>query len=112
MDWTTLGVSVIHRIADEHRSTRSNRKRLEGRGTTGMSSLHRNGIRTNRGTIPTQVGKYLVDDTSWFDVRLCDAGPMLSLCDEELNIRYTIIIEDGKVCFKEVEKLRPDEKEK
>ena len=60
------------------------------------------------GDIPIQSGEYKIDNTTWFDVRLADAGLVLSLCDLDMNIRYTVVIDKGQVIHKEVESLVAD----
>jgi hypothetical protein len=62
-----------------------------------------------KGTVPIKAGSYEITPTAWFDVRMCDGGLALSLCDLDMNIRYTAVIDDGKVVFKEIGKLVRDE---
>jgi len=61
-----------------------------------------------KGDVPIQIGVFRVDKDSWFDVRRCDGGIVLSLCEEHLNLRYTVIVEGKKVKFKEVAKMNKE----
>jgi hypothetical protein len=56
------------------------------------------------GTIKIQAGSFDIDNTqsAWFDIRLTDSGCCVSLCDNEQNLRYTAIIDNGKVVFGEI----------
>lgn len=63
-----------------------------------------------KGTAPNlRVGTYPVDDTSWFDVRVCDGGTVLSLCDQHLNLRYSVVIDGKNVTYREVANIKPEE---
>jgi hypothetical protein len=63
---------------------------------------------TGRGSaISLMAGEYKIGSNTWFDVRLCDGGVVLSLCNAPENVRYTIILDQGKVTFREVADLVP-----
>ena len=53
-------------------------------------------------------GEYLIDSTSWFDIRLTDMGVAINLCDQDANIRYMIVVDNGNVVFREVDQLIAD----
>ena len=52
-----------------------------------------------------QAGVYDADDTSWFDLRLTDKGWIISLCDSDMNVRYTVVVDKGEVTNREVTEL-------
>ena len=54
------------------------------------------------GTVQLKTGSYPIDATTWFDVRMTDMGVAISLCDMDSNIRYTALVDDGKLAFGEV----------
>lgn len=49
-----------------------------------------------RGRIQMHVGQYTLDENAHFDIRLSDVGTMISLLDEDMNLRYTIVIDEHK----------------
>lgn len=57
------------------------------------------------GDLSIKSGEYVVDKTSWFDIRYSDMGLCLSLCDLDMNQRFTVIIDEGKVVFSEIDRL-------
>jgi hypothetical protein len=63
------------------------------------------------GAVNVKTGSYDIDAQTWFDIRLTDLGLSISLCDNEMNTRYTVVIDDGKVAFGEAAKLMRDEED-
>ena len=59
-------------------------------------------------TPPIRVGAFPVDHESWFDIRCCDGGVTLSLLDEFLNRRWTVIVDGEEVKFSEVAAIKPE----
>jgi hypothetical protein len=55
-----------------------------------------------RGEVTLKVGNYKVDAFSWFEVRLCDGGVTLTLCDRKTNMRFLAVIDEGKATFGEL----------
>lgn len=74
-----------------------------------MSNENENKDIGQTGTVRMHTGTYELDPTAWFDLRLTDIGVVLSLCDADMNIRYTVVIDNGKVILREVDKLIRDE---
>ena len=59
--------------------------------------------------VKLQVGQYKIDNTSWLDVRMTDMGAVLSVCDTDMNVRYTVMVDEGKTIFGEVQELVTEE---
>jgi hypothetical protein len=49
------------------------------------------------GEVRIVVGKYDISEQVWLDIRLTDIGLAISMCDNETNTRYTVILDEGKV---------------
>lgn len=60
-----------------------------------------------KGSILVHVGEYQIDRTTWFDIRLCDGGTVISLCDSGHNRRFSVIADGRKVIFREIADLVP-----
>jgi hypothetical protein len=55
--------------------------------------------------VTLKVGQYQLDRASYLDVRLTDMGACISVCDTDINVRYTALIDDGKLLLGEVDEL-------
>lgn len=56
-----------------------------------------------------QVGQYWLNDETWLDIRLTDMGVCVSVCDQELNLRYTALVDNGELVLGEVKELISEE---
>lgn len=55
--------------------------------------------------VKVEVGQYAIDPTTWLDVRMTDMGAVLSVCDTDMNVRYTFMVDGGKLILGEVGRL-------
>jgi hypothetical protein len=62
------------------------------------------------GTVVVGVGEFDVEKQMWFDFRLCDMGVVVSFCDNQRNFRATVVIDEGKVVYRDKGLLIRDRK--